>query len=83
MKKGALLVPQRAVRDLQGLYQVGVVEADNTASLRTVQVGERVGTLWLIEKGLQPRERVIVEGLEKVKAGEKVAPTPFEGESAK
>jgi len=42
-----------------------------------------VGTLWLIEKGLQPGERVIVEGLEKVKAGEKVAPTPFEGESTK
>ena len=83
VRKGALLIPQRAVRDLQGLYQVGVVGADNTAALRTVQVGERVGTLWLIEKGLEPGERVIVEGLEKVKAGEKVAPTPFEGESTK
>jgi membrane fusion protein (multidrug efflux system) len=82
VKKGALLVPQRAVRDLQGIYQVGVVGADHTVSLRNVQVGERIGSLWLIERGLQPGERIIVEGLEKVRAGEKVAPTVVEADPA-
>jgi len=74
LRKGALLIPQRAVRDLQGLYQVGVVGPDDTVSVRTVQVGERVGTSWIIDKGLVSGERVIVEGLEKVRGGEKVAP---------
>jgi membrane fusion protein (multidrug efflux system) len=87
VKQGALLVPQRAVRDLQGIYQVGVLGADDTVALRTVQVGERVGTLWLIERGLQPGERIVVDGIEKVRAGEKVAPTAVEadptGESRK
>jgi membrane fusion protein (multidrug efflux system) len=82
VKKNALLVPQRAVRDVQGLYQVGVLGAGDTVSLKTVQVGERIGTLWLIERGLEPRERIIVEGLEKVRAGEKVAPTAVEAEPA-
>ena len=82
VKRGALLVPQRAVRDVQGLYQVGVLGADDTVSLKTVTVGERIGTLWIIEKGLEPRERIIVEGLEKVRAGEKVAPTTVEAEPA-
>ncbi len=82
VKQGALLVPQRAVRDLQGIYQVGVVGPDNAVSLRNVQVGERVGTLWLIERGLQPGERIIVEGIEKVRSGEKVAPTVVEADPA-
>jgi RND family efflux transporter MFP subunit len=75
VSKGALLVPQRAVRDTQGLLQVGVVGPGDTVSLRSIQAGERVGPLWIVERGLEPGERVIVEGLEKVKAGEKVAPT--------
>jgi membrane fusion protein (multidrug efflux system) len=74
VQKNALLVPARAVRDLQGLYQVGVVAPDDTASIRTVQVGDRVGTSWVITKGLKPGERIIVEGLEKVRSGEKVNP---------
>jgi membrane fusion protein (multidrug efflux system) len=82
VKQGALLVPQRAVRDLQGIYQVGVVASGDTVAMRTVQVGERVGTLWLIEKGLQPGDRIIVEGIEKVRAGEKVAPTVVEADPA-
>lgn len=80
VQKGALLVPQRAVRDTQGLLQVGVVGPDNTVSVRNVQVGERIGSLWIIERGLKPGDRVLVEGLEKVAAGQKVAPTAVEGE---
>jgi RND family efflux transporter MFP subunit len=76
LKEGALLVPQRAVRDLQGLHEVAVVGAEETVDLRKVQVGERVGSLWIIEKGLKPGDRVIVEGIDKVRAGEKVKTTP-------
>ncbi len=72
----ALLVPQRAVQDLQGLHQVGIVGPDEVVRVQNVQVGERVGGLWVVNKGLQPGERVIVEGLEKVRSGEKVAATP-------
>jgi len=82
VRKNALLVPQRAVRDTQGLLQVGVVAADSTVSLRSVDVGERVGSLWIVERGLTPGERIIVEGLEKVKAGEKVAPIAVEAAAA-
>jgi membrane fusion protein (multidrug efflux system) len=80
VKKGAVLVPQRAVRDTQGLLQVGLVGPDNTVSLRTVHVGERIGSFWIIDRGLESGERVLVEGLEKVKAGEKVAPIVVEAE---
>jgi multidrug efflux pump subunit AcrA (membrane-fusion protein) len=75
-KKSALLIPQRAVQDLQGVHQVAVVGSDDTVDLRKVQVGERVGSLWIIEQGLKPGERVIVEGIDRVKAGQKVKPTP-------
>jgi RND family efflux transporter MFP subunit len=81
--KGALLVPQQAVRDTQGLLQVGVVGPDDTVSLRTIDAGERVGSLWIIDRGLQPGQRVIVEGLEKVKTGDKVAPTAVPAETSK
>jgi membrane fusion protein, multidrug efflux system len=77
-KKGALLIPQRAVQDLQGVHQVAVVGADEIVDLRKVQVGERVGPLWIVEQGLKPGERVVVEGLDKVKAGAKVTPTVAE-----
>jgi membrane fusion protein (multidrug efflux system) len=74
-KKGALLIPQRAVRDVQGLHEVAVVKPDETIDLRTVKVAERIGSLWVVEKGLKPGERVVVEGIDKVRAGEKVKPT--------
>lgn len=74
----ALLVPQRAVQDLQGLYQVGIVGPDDVVSVQTVKMGERVGGLWIVETGLSPGARVIVEGLEKVKTGDKVKPTVVE-----
>jgi membrane fusion protein (multidrug efflux system) len=75
MKKGALLIPQRAVLDQQGVHQVAVVGADETVDLRTVEVAERVGPLWIVGQGLKPDERVIVEGIDRVKAGQKVKPT--------
>ena len=77
-QKGALLVPQRAVNELQGRFQVAVVGPDNKVDLRWVKVGERAGPLWVIDEGLKPGERVIVEGIQKVKAGMPVTPKPFQ-----
>ena len=76
-RKGALLVPQRAVTELQGSYQVATVGNDNEVSIRPVKVGERVGTEWIIEEGLKPGEKVVAEGTQRVKAGMTVDPKPF------
>jgi RND family efflux transporter MFP subunit len=73
-KKGALLVPQRAVTELQGSYQVAVVGSDNKVSIRPIKVGERVGTMWIINEGLKPGERVVVEGVQKVRDGTPISP---------
>jgi RND family efflux transporter MFP subunit len=70
-RTGALLVPQRAVTELQGTYQVAVVEGDKV-SLLPVKVGERVGTMWIIESGVRPGQLVVVEGLQKVRDGSPV-----------
>jgi RND family efflux transporter MFP subunit len=72
--RGAVLVQQRAVSEIQGKHQIAVVGADNRVSLRNVQVGPRVETMWVIESGLQPGERVITEGLAKVADGAIVTP---------
>jgi membrane fusion protein, multidrug efflux system len=72
VKKGALLVPQRAVQDVQGVHQVAVVKADETVDVRPVQVDARVGSLWIVAKGLKPGERIIVEGADRVRPGQKV-----------
>jgi RND family efflux transporter MFP subunit len=80
--KGALLVPQRAVEELQGGYQVAVVGPNNLVDVRPVEVGERVGNLWIIKKGLKPGERVVVGGLQKVKDGVVVSAKPAPTESA-
>jgi membrane fusion protein (multidrug efflux system) len=77
-QKGALLVPQRAVNELQGRFQVAVVGPDNQVDLRWVKVGERADSLWVIDEGLKPGESVIVEGIQKVKAGMPVVPKPFQ-----
>jgi membrane fusion protein (multidrug efflux system) len=77
MEKNALLVPQRAVSELQGAYQVAVVDADNKVSIRTVQAGDRTGPYWIIAEGLKPGERVVAEGVQKVRTGMKVNPKPF------
>jgi RND family efflux transporter MFP subunit len=73
-RKNALLIPQRAVTDLQGNYQVAVVGADDKVEIRKVTVGERVGELWIISDGLKAGERVITEGFQKVGPGSPVKP---------
>ncbi len=77
VKKDALLVPQRAVTELQGGYQVAVVDGDDTVRIRPVKAGERWGRLWVIDEGLAAGERVVAEGVQKVKEGMKVHPVPF------
>jgi RND family efflux transporter MFP subunit len=76
-KGDALLVPQRAVSELQGSYQVGVVGGDNKIEMRTVKVGERSGTQWIIEDGLKAGETVVVEGTQKIKPGAVVNPKTY------
>jgi len=75
--KGALLVPQRAVTEQQGSYQVAVVTSGNTIEIRPVGVADRVGTQWIIENGLKPGERVVAEGIQKVRPGAIVNPKPL------
>lgn len=72
VQSGALLVPQRAVTELQGSYQVAVVGSDNKVNIRPVQVGERVDTMWILEGGVKPGDLVIVAGLQKVRDGSTV-----------
>ena len=81
VQQGALLVPQRAVSELQGSYQVAAVDGENKVSIRTVTVGERVGTEWIIAEGLKPGERVVAEGVQKVRPGMQVHPKPFAAET--
>lgn len=76
VRMGALLVPQGAVEELQGSYQVIVVGPSNRCEIRSVTVGERVGSYWLIERGLKPTDRVLIEGLQKVRGGDEVKPAP-------
>jgi len=78
--QGALVIPQRAVQELQGTYQVAVVEADNKIAVRTVKPGVRVGTQWVITSGLNAGEQVVVEGLQKVRSGVVVSPKPIPAE---
>ena len=76
-EKTVLMVPQRAVGELQGIYQVAVVDADNTVKIRGVKVGERFEGFWIIQEGLEPGERVVAEGTQKVRDGVKVNPRPY------
>jgi len=76
-KPAALLVPQRAVSELQGSYQVAVVGGDNKIEMRNVKVGERSGSMWVIEDGLKDGETVVVEGIQRIKAGTVVNPKPY------
>lgn len=76
-RKGALLVPQRAVSELQGSYQVATVDQENKAHIQTVRVGDQIGSDWLIESGLTPNVRVIAEGVQKIKEGLVVDPQPL------
>ncbi|HLV95014.1 MAG TPA: efflux RND transporter periplasmic adaptor subunit [Candidatus Acidoferrales bacterium] len=83
IRKNALLVPQRAVTELQGSYQIAVVESGNKIAIRSVDVGQRAGSMWIIRKGLAAGERVVAEGALKVKDGSVVTPIPFNAPLAK
>jgi RND family efflux transporter MFP subunit len=76
-KTDALLVPQRAVTELQGNYQVAVVGSDNKIDIRTVKVADRTGAMWVIEDGLKAGESVVVEGTQKIRPGAVVNPKPY------
>jgi len=77
LRQNAAVVPQRAVQEVQGNYQVAVVGKDDTVEIRTVKVGPKSGGEWVIEQGVQPGERVVTEGLQKVRTGTKVTAKPF------
>ena len=79
-QNGALLVPQRAVIELQGSQQVVVVTRDDKARIRPVTVGDKVGNLWIVTEGLKPGERVVVDGLQKVRDGAPVKVLPRSGQ---
>ncbi|MET0378048.1 MAG: efflux RND transporter periplasmic adaptor subunit [Spongiibacteraceae bacterium] len=78
----ALLVPQRAIKEIQGIYQLAVVGAENKVALRTVKVGPRFGDLWVITEGIKPGEKIVAEGLQRVRDGSVVAPQPATAETA-
>jgi len=73
----AVIVPQRAVSEIQGSYQLGIVGADGKAEIRPVQTGPRIGRDWVITSGLKPGEKVVVEGFQKIKAGSPVVAKPW------
>ena len=81
VQQDALLVPQRAVSELQGGYQVAAVDNENKVSIRTVKVGDRVGAQWIITDGVKRGERVVAEGVQKVRSGMLVNPRPFAAEA--
>jgi membrane fusion protein (multidrug efflux system) len=72
MKKGAMVVPQEAVNELQGSYQVAVVDQNNKVSIRPVKMGERIGAMWEVTEGLKPGDKVVVQGLQKAREGSTV-----------
>lgn len=74
--RSALLVPERAVQEIQGVYQVAVVGSDDKVALRNVKAGDQVDGFWVIDEGLAPGERVVTQGLQKVKDGIAVRPKP-------
>ncbi|HWD97788.1 MAG TPA: efflux RND transporter periplasmic adaptor subunit, partial [Bryobacteraceae bacterium] len=80
--RGALLVPQRAVTEVQGRYQVASVGPDNKVTIRNVQAGDRVGDMWIISSGLAANDRVVSEGTSKVRDGVVVNPQPDTGGAA-
>jgi membrane fusion protein (multidrug efflux system) len=80
-QQGALLVPQRAVTELQGGYEVAVVNGEDKVDIRPVTLGDSIGTNYVISSGLNPGERVVAEGVQKVRAGIHVNPKPFVAET--
>jgi membrane fusion protein, multidrug efflux system len=81
VEHGGLLVPQRAVTELQGGYQVAVVSNENKVEIRTIKIGDQVGSKWVVSEGLKPGEHIVTEGVQKVRAGMQVNPKPFGAEA--
>ena len=77
VKEEAMLVPQRAVTELQGIYQIAVVGPNNQISIRPVKLGEKSGAMWVVEDGLKPGESIVAEGTLKVRPGMTVSPVPY------
>jgi len=77
LRKSAILIPQQAVSELQGVYQIGVVGADNKVTIKTVKLGPQFGDMWVVESGLEAGDNVVVDGLQRIKTGMTVAPAPF------
>jgi membrane fusion protein, multidrug efflux system len=82
VRKNALLIPQRAIAELQGIYQVGVVDSENKVTIRPVKTGPQFGDMWVIESGLRPQEKVVVDGLQRLRDGMTVAPSDFKDTQA-
>ena len=82
VRKGALVIPQRAIFELQGVNQVGVVGPDNLVTIKSVQLGPQLADVWIVESGLQAGDSVIVDGLQRVKNGMTVAPAAFKDTQA-
>jgi len=82
IQKNALLVPQRAVNEMQGGYLVAVIGADNKVSIRPIKVGPKVDTMWIVNEGLKPGDRIVAEGVQKVREGMEVHAKPFQPESS-
>src|SRR5438876_2892813 len=78
VQKNALLIPQRAVNELQGGYLVAVIGKDNKVNIRPIKVGPRVDTMWIVDEGLKPGDRIVAEGVQKVREGMEVHPKPFQ-----
>jgi membrane fusion protein (multidrug efflux system) len=72
MKKGAMVIPQEAVTELQGNYQVAIVDENNKVSIRPVNMGERIGAMWEVTEGLKPGDKVVVQGIQKAREGSTV-----------
>jgi len=81
-EKGVLLVPQRAVSDVQGKYLIAVLGSDNKVTIHQATVGDKVGTSWIISEGLKPGDRIVAEGIQKVRDGIQVNPKPYQAGSS-
>jgi membrane fusion protein (multidrug efflux system) len=77
MQQGAVLVPQRAVSEMQGGYLVAVIGQDDKVSIRPVKMGQKVGTWWIVSEGLKTGERIVAEGVQQVQEGAHVNPRPY------
>ena len=82
IQQGALLVPQRAVSEVQGGYLVAVIDHENKVNIRPVKMGQKIGSLWIVEQGLNRGDRIVAEGVQLVQDGTHVAPKPYQAGSS-